>query len=81
VRPKLGWEALTPAESHVARLVAAGHRNSEIAAQLFVSKRTVEAHLWRIYAKLEATSRVEIARVAMAHGSGGVMPAGPRRAD
>ncbi|PKW18089.1 ATP-binding protein [Saccharopolyspora spinosa] len=56
-----GWEALTPTETRVARLVAAGHANAEIAAILFASKRTIEVHVSRILAKLGVRSRVEIA--------------------
>jgi DNA-binding CsgD family transcriptional regulator len=53
---------LTPAEAAVAALVAEGLANAEIAAQLFISKRTVESHVSRIYTKLGITSRVGIAR-------------------
>ncbi|MGI8306483.1 ATP-binding protein [Saccharopolyspora hattusasensis] len=56
-----GWEALTPTELRVARLVAAGHANADIAATLFASRRTIEVHVSRILAKLGARSRVEIA--------------------
>ncbi|MEV5542321.1 AAA family ATPase [Saccharopolyspora shandongensis] len=56
-----GWEALTPTELRVARLVAAGHANADIAAILFASRRTIEVHVSRILAKLGARSRVEIA--------------------
>ena len=42
-------DSLTAAESRVAALVAAGHTNKEVAAQLFTSVATVEAHLSRIY--------------------------------
>jgi DNA-binding CsgD family transcriptional regulator len=54
---------LTPAEEQVARLVAAGRANDEVAAALFVSRRTVENHLSRIYRKLAVGSRAELARV------------------
>ncbi|MGH3374874.1 MAG: helix-turn-helix transcriptional regulator, partial [Actinoallomurus sp.] len=59
-----GWEALTPAELTVARLVADGRPNPDIAANLFVSRRTVEVHVSHILAKLGVRSRVEIAREA-----------------
>jgi DNA-binding CsgD family transcriptional regulator len=58
-RPSAG--RLTPAERRVARLAAAGRTNREIADVLFMSVRTVEGHLSRIYAKLEIRSRVELA--------------------
>jgi ATP/maltotriose-dependent transcriptional regulator MalT len=55
--------ALTPAEERVAALVAEGRTNREVAAALFVSDRTVEGHLSRIYRKLGVRSRTELARV------------------
>jgi DNA-binding NarL/FixJ family response regulator len=55
-----GWE-LTPTEADVARLAVAGARNKEIAEQLFMSFKTVEANLPRIYGKLGVRSRTELA--------------------
>lgn len=52
---------LTPNEERVARLAAAGERNREIAAELFVSVKTVEAVLSAVYRKLGVRSRVELA--------------------
>ena len=60
-RPRRDRE-LTPAESRVAGLVAQGKKNSEVAAQLFTTVSTVEAHLTRIYRKLGIRSRTELAR-------------------
>ena len=42
-------------------LVAAGKANKEVAASLFLSEKTIEHHLSRIYAKLGVRSRVELA--------------------
>jgi DNA-binding CsgD family transcriptional regulator len=53
---------LTETERRVASLAAQGHSNKEIAAALFVSVHTVEAHLSRIYRKLEIRSRAELGR-------------------
>ena len=53
---------LTPIEARVAELTAAGQTNREVAASLFLSTRTVEGHLSRIYGKLGVRSRVELAR-------------------
>lgn len=53
------WE-LTPSEAQVAGLAAGGARNKEIAEQLFMSVKTVEAHLTRAYGKLGVRSRTEL---------------------
>jgi ATP/maltotriose-dependent transcriptional regulator MalT len=55
---------LTPTETRIAELVAQGLRNREIGQTLFISVPTVEAHLTRIYRKLEIRSRSELARLA-----------------
>jgi DNA-binding CsgD family transcriptional regulator len=51
---------LSETERRVAELVAEGLSNKEVAARLFVTPRTVEAHLTRIYAKLGVRSRAEL---------------------
>jgi DNA-binding CsgD family transcriptional regulator len=56
-----GPEDLTPTERRVAELVARGLSNREVAAELFVSVRTVESTLTRTYAKLGVRSRTELA--------------------
>ncbi|MBV8997560.1 MAG: AAA family ATPase [Solirubrobacterales bacterium] len=55
-------DALSASERRVAVLVAAGHTNREVAAELFLSVHTVEKALTRIYAKLGIRSRTELAR-------------------
>jgi DNA-binding CsgD family transcriptional regulator len=60
-RPRRDRE-LTSAERRVATHVAAGKTNREVAAQLFTTVATVEAHLTRIYRKLGVRSRTELAR-------------------
>jgi DNA-binding NarL/FixJ family response regulator len=60
-RPRRDRE-LTNAERRVAALVADGRTNREVAAQLFTTVATVEAHLTRIYRKLGVRSRTELAR-------------------
>ena len=52
---------LTPQESAVARLVAGGMSNRQVASELFVSVKTVQFHLTHIYAKLGVSSRAELA--------------------
>jgi DNA-binding CsgD family transcriptional regulator len=61
-RPLHGWAALTDTEAKVAELVTAGRSNSEIAAHLLLSVRTVQTHVSHILRKLDATSRVEVVR-------------------
>jgi DNA-binding CsgD family transcriptional regulator len=56
---------LTPAESRVADLVSRGAKNKEIAATLYMSSATVEAHLTRVYRKLGIRSRTELARLVV----------------
>jgi DNA-binding NarL/FixJ family response regulator len=63
-RPQTGWEALTQTEIRVAGLVAAGKSNPDIAAELFLSRNTVQTHVSHILTKLSARSRVAIAREA-----------------
>lgn len=53
--------ALTARELEVARLIAAGLTNKEIAEQLVVSERTVDNHVYRIFRKLGVTSRSDVA--------------------
>jgi DNA-binding CsgD family transcriptional regulator len=55
--------ALTPSERRVAELAASGMTNKEVAAALFISPKTVEANLGRIYRKLGINSRAELGRV------------------
>ena len=67
-RPHTGWGSLTPAEHEVVRLVCDGLPNKDIAARLFVSPRTVHAHLAHVYTKLGLSSRVRLAQKQPATG-------------
>ena len=55
---------LTAQEAQIARLARSGHSNTEISTQLFISPRTVEWHLGRVFTKLGISSRREL-RVAL----------------
>jgi DNA-binding CsgD family transcriptional regulator len=65
-----GWAAITGSELAVARLVAEGLTNREVAERLFVSPHTVNSHLRHVFAKLGINSRVELARLARDHEQG-----------
>ena len=58
-----GIDSLTERELQVARLVVDRKTNSEIAAELFLSQKTVETHLRNIFHKMDVTTRVALARV------------------
>jgi DNA-binding CsgD family transcriptional regulator len=63
-----GLAELSPQELQVARIAARGQSNVEVAAALFVSRKTVEAHLTRVYRKLGIRSRTQLARMLLANG-------------
>ena len=67
-------DALTAQEAHIARLVATGATSREVAAELFLSPRTVEAHLRSIFQKLGITSRRQLRELQPWSGPG--VPAG-----
>jgi predicted ATPase/DNA-binding CsgD family transcriptional regulator len=59
---------LTAGETEVLRLVASGITNAQVAEKLFISRRTVDAHLRSVYRKLGVDSRTAAARHATDHG-------------
>lgn len=77
VRSDREVDDLTPQEEAVTALVARGLSNREVAAELYLSTKTVQYHLTRVYAKLGVRSRSELAALRAAPGdvpSGGVDP-------
>ncbi len=77
----VGDEAVGPTLSHreleILKLVAKAFSNVQIAEQLFISEATVKRHLTRVYAKLEARSRLDAVHRAVALGLLS-LPAGQR---
>jgi DNA-binding NarL/FixJ family response regulator len=73
-RPRRAWrsgvDALTPSEQRVARLAAEGLSNREIAHELYVTLKTVEGQLARVYGKLGIENRAELARVLAGEATG-----------
>ena len=63
-----GWTAMTTAEESVAKLVAHGLTNREVAERLFLSPHTVNSHLRHVFTKLGIKSRVELARLGTQGG-------------
>lgn len=60
--------ALTPKERQIARLVGEGLTNKEVAAQLYLSPRTIDSHLRNAFAKLGVTSRTQLVRADLGDG-------------
>jgi DNA-binding CsgD family transcriptional regulator len=60
-RPSSGWASLTPTERQIVDLVADGLRNTEIATRLFVAPSTIKTHLGHVFAKLDVSTRAELA--------------------
>lgn len=66
-RASILWDTLSESELRVARLVAQGLTNRQVAAQLFLSPHTVDSHLRHSFTKLGVNSRVELTRQVLTH--------------
>jgi DNA-binding CsgD family transcriptional regulator/tetratricopeptide (TPR) repeat protein len=64
-RRKAGWSGLTESELRVAQLAARGLTNRQIGERLFLSPHTVSSHLRHTFTKLQISSRIELARMAV----------------
>src|SRR5262249_24505669 len=84
-RPTAGWAALTDTQQTVARLLAEGLSNPDIAGRMFISRRTVQFPVSNILGKLSLSSRGELASLVARRGgqpnlaSEPVFRAAPRR--
>lgn len=70
-RAQTGWDSLTSTERAVVDLAAEGLTNPQIGERLFVSRRTVQTHLGHVFAKLELSSRTELAVAVTRRDSAG----------
>jgi DNA-binding NarL/FixJ family response regulator len=68
-RPVTGWDSLTETEQAVARLVAEGLNNNQVAARMYISTHTVAHHLRQTFRKLAIASRVELTRIVIGSAS------------
>jgi DNA-binding NarL/FixJ family response regulator len=68
-RPQTGWLSLTPTERMIADLVVEGLSNPQIGERLYVSFRTVQTHLAHVFAKLDISSRAQLAAEVTRHSS------------
>jgi DNA-binding CsgD family transcriptional regulator len=60
-----GWDSLTGTELAVARFVAEGLNNGQVAARMYISTHTVAHHLRHAFRKLSIGSRVELTRIVI----------------
>ena len=70
-RPTHGWHSLTASEQTIVDLAGEGLTNTEIAERLYISRRTVESHLGRVYTKLDLTTRAQLVAAAARRGNAG----------
>jgi DNA-binding CsgD family transcriptional regulator len=66
-----GWASLTASEQTIVSLVGEGMTNTEIGQRLYISRRTVESHLGRVYLKLDLSTRGQLVSAAVRRAGGG----------
>ena len=66
-RPQSGWPSLTQTERSIATLVAEGLSNPQIGNRLYISRRTVQTHLGHVFAKLDLSTRSQLAAEVSQH--------------
>jgi DNA-binding CsgD family transcriptional regulator len=64
-RDPSAFDQLTPQELQISRLIAQGLRNREVAARLYLSPRTIDYHLRKVYLKLGISSRFQLAQLPL----------------
>jgi DNA-binding CsgD family transcriptional regulator len=64
-RPQSGWGSLTSTEQRITELVALGLTNRQVGTEMFISPHTVAFQLRQVFRKLDITSRVALARLAV----------------
>jgi len=77
-RPVVDLSLLSEREAQIARAVAAGKSNREVAEQFFISERTVKAHLSSVFEKLGVRDRLQLALLLAGEGAGAASGGHPR---
>jgi DNA-binding CsgD family transcriptional regulator len=66
--PQSGWDSLTAMERTIAKCVADGLTNAEVADRVYLSRHTVDFHLRQVYRKLDVHTRVALTHLMLKNG-------------